>query len=141
MIGGDRATVEFLGPVFATLAPGFKAAQRTPGRTDEPSYAEQGFLHCGPAGAGHFVKMVHNGIEYGIMAAHAEGLAVLRHPGIGKAQETTDAESAPLRDSEFYRYELDTTEVAEVWRRGSVIGSWLLNLTAAALLNDPDLSD
>jgi 6-phosphogluconate dehydrogenase len=140
MIGGDRATVEYLRPIFVALAPGSEAAPRTPGRTDQLSDAEQGFLHCGPAGAGHFVKMVHNGIEYGIMAAYAEGLAVLRKADVGKAQETTDAESAPLRDPEFFRYELDTSEIAELWRRGSVIGSWLLDLTAASLLKDPDLS-
>ncbi len=140
MIGGDRATVEYLVPLFATLAPGFEAASRTPGRTDGPSSAERGFLHCGPAGAGHFVKMVHNGIEYGIMAAYAEGLAVLRNANIGKTQEAMDAET-PLRDSQFYRYELDNAEIAELWRRGSVIGSWLLDLTAAALLRDPDLSE
>jgi 6-phosphogluconate dehydrogenase len=140
MIGGDPATVEYLRPVFATLAPGFEAAPRTPGRNDEPSDAEHGFLHCGPAGAGHFVKMVHNGIEYGIMAAYAEGLAVLRNADMGESRKTTDAESAPLRDWQFYGYNLDTTEVAEVWRRGSVIGSWLLDLTAVALLKDPELS-
>jgi 6-phosphogluconate dehydrogenase len=140
MIGGEPATVEYLRAIFAALAPGCDAAPRTPGRTDEPSDAEHGFLHCGPAGAGHFVKMVHNGIEYGIMAAYAEGLAVLRNAGLGEDKVTTDADSAPLRDSQFFRYELDTTEVSEVWRRGSVIGSWLLDLTAATLLKDPDLS-
>jgi 6-phosphogluconate dehydrogenase len=141
MIGGDRATVEYLRPIFTTLAPGFESASRTRGRTDEPADAEQGFLHCGPAGAGHFVKMVHNGIEYGMMAAYAEGLSVLRNANMGKSPETTGAESAPLRDLDFYRYEFDTTDIAEVWRRGSVIGSWLLDLTAAALLKDRDLSD
>jgi len=141
MIGGDQATVDYLVPVFATLAPGRDAAPRTRGRTGEPSPAEQGFLHCGPAGAGHFVKMVHNGIEYGIMAAYAEGLAVLRNANIGKTKKSTDAETAPILDSHFYRYDLDTAEVAEVWRRGSVISSWLLDLTAAALLTDPNLSE
>jgi 6-phosphogluconate dehydrogenase len=140
MIGGDRATFEYLVPIFATLAPGFEAAGRTPGRADAPASAEKGFLYCGPAGAGHFVKMVHNGIEYGIMAAYAEGLAVLRNANLGRTQEATDAETTPLRDSQFYRYDLDTAEIAEVWRRGSVIGSWLLDLTAAALIRDPDLS-
>jgi 6-phosphogluconate dehydrogenase len=141
MIGGDHATVDYLVPVFATLAPGRDAAPRTRGRTGEPTPAEQGFLHCGPTGAGHFVKMVHNGIEYGIMAAYAEGLAVLRNANIGKTNKSTDAETAPILDSRFYRYDLDTAEIAEVWRRGSVIGSWLLDLTAAALLTDPDLSE
>jgi 6-phosphogluconate dehydrogenase len=140
MIGGDASIVEHLRPIFAALAPGLGAASRTPGRSGDPSNAEQGYLHCGPSGAGHFVKMIHNGIEYGLMAAYAEGLAILRNAGIGKASRVTDAETTPLRDPEFYRYELDLPEIAEVWRRGSVIGSWLLDLTARALLEDPQLA-
>jgi 6-phosphogluconate dehydrogenase len=141
MIGGEREAVRRLDPIFAALAPGVEAAPRTPGReTDKRrSTAEAGYLHCGPAGAGHFVKMVHNGIEYGLMASYAEGLNVLEHANAGAAEREADAETAPLRDPELYRYELDVTEIAEVWRRGSVIASWLLDLTAAALLNDPDL--
>ena len=141
MIGGEPDVVAHLDPVFAALAPGVDAAPRTPGRdaSTRRSTAEAGYLHCGPAGAGHFVKMVHNGIEYGLMAAYAEGLNVLRHANVGNEEREADAETTPLREPEFYRYDIDTTEVAEVWRRGSVIGSWLLDLTAAALLADPDL--
>jgi 6-phosphogluconate dehydrogenase len=140
MIGGEAEVVRRLDPIFAALAPGVDAAPRTPGRAGaEPSTAEAGYLHCGPVGAGHFVKMVHNGIEYGVMAAYAEGLNVLRHAGVGSAERPADAETAPLRDPEVYRYELDVAEIAEVWRRGSVISSWLLDLTAAALHEDPGL--
>ncbi|HEX4540081.1 MAG TPA: decarboxylating 6-phosphogluconate dehydrogenase [Acidimicrobiales bacterium] len=140
MIGGEADVVRHLDPVFATIAPGAGSIERTPGRQGPPSTSENGYLHCGPNGAGHFVKMVHNGIEYGIMAAYAEGLAVLRRANIGKEKEVSDAETTPLRDPEYYRYDIDTTEVAEVWRRGSVVASWLLDLTASALLQDPDLS-
>jgi 6-phosphogluconate dehydrogenase len=141
MIGGEDDVVKRLDPIFATLAPGVEAAPRTPGRdaSRRASTAEDGYLHCGPVGAGHFVKMVHNGIEYGLMAAYAEGLNVLRHANAGSLQRDADAETTPLREPEYYRYEIDTTEVAEVWRRGSVIGSWLLDLTASALLAEPDL--
>jgi 6-phosphogluconate dehydrogenase len=140
MIGGEDEVVQRLDPIFATIAPGVEAAPRTPGRTDaNASTAEQGYLHCGPPGAGHFVKMVHNGIEYGIMAAYAEGLNVLRHANIGTSEQVADAETTPLRDPEFYRYDLDIPEIAEVWRRASVVASWLLDLTAAALLEDPNL--
>jgi len=139
MIGGEKATVRHLTPVFAALAPGAGTAQRTPGRSGMVAPAEDGYLHCGPCGAGHFVKMVHNGIEYGVMAAYAEGLNVLRHANVGHREQTSDAETTPLRDPEFYRYELNLPDVAEVWRRGSVIGSWLLDLTAGALLQDPQL--
>jgi len=141
MIGGEDGPVEHLDPIFRTIAPGVDAAPRTPDRTGEPSSAEQGYLHCGPNGAGHFVKMVHNGIEYAIMAAYAEGLGVLERADIGKHTLEKDAETAPLEDPEFYQYELDLPEVAEVWRRGSVIASWLLDLTAHALHVSPDLSD
>jgi len=141
MIGGEDSVVERLYPLFGSLAPGIDAAPRTPGRSGEPSPSETGFLHCGPNGAGHFVKMVHNGIEYGIMAAYAEGLNILRNADIGNHQQEMDAETAPLEDPEFYRYKIDTTEVTEVWRRGSVIGSWLLDLTAQALLESPNLDD
>jgi 6-phosphogluconate dehydrogenase len=142
MIGGDRAIAERLDPVFSALAPGVDAAARTPGRERVTgSTAEAGYLYCGPPGAGHFVKMVHNGIEYGLMAAYAEGLGVLRKANIGMSEQAADAETTPLREPEFYRYEIDTTEVAEVWRRGSVVASWLLDLTAAALLKDPQLDD
>ena len=140
MIGGAQEPVERLDPIFKTLAPGVEDASRTPGRGGDPSAAEQGYLHCGPAGAGHFVKMVHNGIEYGIMAAYAEGLNILRKANAGSRDEAASAETAPLRDPEFYRYDIDTAAVAEVWRRGSVIGSWLLDLTAHALLQDPDVA-
>jgi 6-phosphogluconate dehydrogenase len=139
MIGGDAEAVDRLDPIFRTLAPGLDAAERTPGRTGEPDRAEMGYLHCGPAGAGHFVKMVHNGIEYGIMAAYAEGLGVLKKANVGNAEQVHDAETTPLRDPDMYRYDIDTAAVAEVWRRGSVISSWLLDLTAIALLEDPDL--
>jgi len=141
MIGGDAEAVERLDPIFRTLAPGLGSAERTPGRTGEPSREEMGYLHCGPPGAGHFVKMVHNGIEYGIMAAYAEGLAVLRKANVGNAEQVHDAETTPLRDPEMYRYDIDTAAVAEVWRRGSVISSWLLDLTAIALMEDPDLRE
>jgi 6-phosphogluconate dehydrogenase len=140
MIGGEDEVVAHLDPIFATIAPGVGAAPRTPGRgSDNGSTAEDGYLHCGPNGAGHFVKMVHNGIEYGIMAAYAEGLDIIRNADIGKREHAADAETAPLTHPEFYQYEIDTSEVAEVWRRGSVVGSWLLDLTAAALLEDPQL--
>ncbi len=141
MIGGEDAVVERLDPIFAAIAPGLAAAERTPGRTGEPSRAELGYLHCGPVGAGHFVKMVHNGIEYGVMASYAEGLNILRHADAGSATRTADAETAPLEHPELYRYTLDIPAIAEVWRRGSVIASWLLDLTAAALVGSPDLSD
>jgi 6-phosphogluconate dehydrogenase len=142
MIGGEEEAVRYLDPVFKTLAPGLGSAERTPGREGDPTTAEQGYLHCGPAGAGHFVKMVHNGIEYGVMAAYAEGLNVLEHASFGKEQQESDAETAPIRDAErFYHYDFDMPEVAEVWRRGSVIASWLLDLTAAALVESPELSD
>ncbi|HWI03361.1 MAG TPA: decarboxylating 6-phosphogluconate dehydrogenase, partial [Acidimicrobiales bacterium] len=140
MVGGDLEPFRHLEPVLATLAPGVEAAPRSPERTGEPAPAEQGYLHCGPNGAGHFVKMVHNGIEYGLMAAYAEGLAILRKANAGKEDRDGDAETAPLTDPEAYQYDIDTTEVAEVWRRGSVIGSWLLDLTASALARDPDVS-
>jgi 6-phosphogluconate dehydrogenase len=141
MIGGDTEIVQCLAPIFATLAPGVGAAPPTPGRQKRDSTAEEGYLHCGPQGAGHFVKMVHNGIEYGVMAAYAEGLNILSNADAGKRARDTDAETTPLRNPEFYQYELDLPEIAEVWRRGSVIGSWLLDLTAAALLNDPGLKN
>jgi len=140
MIGGEAEVVRRLEPIFRTLAPGVEAAGRTPGRDGEPAAAEHGYLHCGPAGAGHFVKMVHNGIEYGIMAAYAEGLNILRHANTGTYPDAASAETAPLRDPEFYRYDIDTAAVAEVWRRGSVVGSWLLDLTAHALLQDPEVA-
>jgi 6-phosphogluconate dehydrogenase len=141
MIGGEDDVVERLFPLFESLAPGVDAAPRTPGRDGTPGPAEHGYLHCGPNGAGHFVKMVHNGIEYGVMAAYAEGLNILRGANIGSAQEETDAETTPLENPEYYRYEIDTTDVTEVWRRGSVIGSWLLDLTAHALLRSPELEE
>jgi 6-phosphogluconate dehydrogenase len=141
MIGGPDRAVQRLDPIFASLAPGVEAADRTPGREGDPSSSENGYLHCGPNGAGHFVKMVHNGIEYGIMAAYAEGLNILKNANAGKAQREADAETAPLDHPEYYQYDLDLPEVAEVWRRGSVIGSWLLDLTAAAMRESPDLSD
>jgi 6-phosphogluconate dehydrogenase len=140
MIGGEKNVVEHLDPIFSTLAPGVGDIPRTPGREKIDSTADQGYLHCGPNGAGHFVKMVHNGIEYGIMAAYAEGLSVLRSANVGKRQEKIDAETTPLRDPEHYQYELDLKNIAEVWRRGSVIASWLLDLTATALAQDPGLS-
>ena len=140
MIGGDTATVQRLDPLFAALAPGRGQIERTPGRTAaKTTTAEQGYLHCGPSGAGHFVKMVHNGIEYGLMAAYAEGLHVLRAANVGKTRREVDAETTPLRDPEHYAFDIDLAEVAEVWRRGSVVASWLLDLSAAALLEDPQL--
>jgi 6-phosphogluconate dehydrogenase len=141
MIGGPDGAVERLDPVFASLAPGVAAAERTPGRDGDPTPAENGYLHCGPNGAGHFVKMVHNGIEYGIMAAYAEGLNILENADAGKASREQDAETAPLEQPEYYQYDLDLPEIAEVWRRGSVIGSWLLDLTAAAMRESPDLAE
>jgi 6-phosphogluconate dehydrogenase len=142
MIGGQDEAVRRLDPIFATIAPGVGSAPRTPGRTEaNATTAEAGYLHCGPPGAGHFVKMVHNGIEYGIMAAYAEGLNVLRHANVGLAEpQEADAETTPLREPQYYRYDLDIPEIAEVWRRGSVVASWLLDLTAAALMEDPGLA-
>jgi 6-phosphogluconate dehydrogenase len=140
MIGGEDAVVKRLDPIFARLAPGMgNEIPRTPGREKAGGTAEQGYLHCGPNGAGHFVKMVHNGIEYGIMAAYAEGLGVLRSANVGKQKDEIDAETTPLRDPEHYQYDLNLPDIAEVWRRGSVIASWLLDLTAAALIQDPAL--
>jgi 6-phosphogluconate dehydrogenase len=140
MIGGEKETVKHLDPIFATLAPGQGDIPRTPGREKLGGTAERGYLHCGPNGAGHFVKMVHNGIEYGLMAAYAEGLGVLRDANIGKKKDAVDAETTPLRDPEHYQYDLDLRDIAEVWRRGSVVASWLLDLAAAGLANDPELS-
>jgi 6-phosphogluconate dehydrogenase len=140
MIGGEDAVVKHLDPIFARLAPGIGDIPRTPGRENAGGTAEQGYLHCGPNGAGHFVKMVHNGIEYGVMAAYAEGLSVLRAANVGKQKHEVDAETTPLRDPEHYQYDLKLPDIAEVWRRGSVIASWLLDLTAAALIEDPALS-
>jgi 6-phosphogluconate dehydrogenase len=140
MIGGDRAVVEHLDPIFAALAPGREAAPRLPGREKIGGTAEQGYLHCGPHGAGHFVKMVHNGIEYGVMAAYAEGLNILHHANVGRSEHAVDAETTPLRNPEAYQYDFDLRDVTELWRRGSVIASWLLDLTAGALLTDPGLS-
>ncbi|HTJ18532.1 MAG TPA: decarboxylating 6-phosphogluconate dehydrogenase [Steroidobacteraceae bacterium] len=140
MIGGERDVVQRLDPIFATLAPGAGSIERTAGRANVNSTAERGYLHCGPNGAGHFVKMVHNGIEYGIMAAYAEGFGVLRGANAGKHAREADAETAPLRNPEHYQYEIDVADVAEVWRRGSVISSWLLDLTAVALADDPALA-
>ena len=139
MIGGAPDTVRHLAPIFTTLAPGRDAAPATPGRDTRAGTADMGYLHCGPQGAGHFVKMVHNGIEYGLMAAYAEGLNILRNASAGEGQYETDAETTPMSHPEYYQYDLDLPEIVEVWRRGSVIGSWLLDLTAAALLGDPDL--
>jgi 6-phosphogluconate dehydrogenase len=141
MIGGNESAVRRLDPIFATLAPGIDAAERTPGRSGAVTTEERGYLHCGPAGAGHFVKMVHNGIEYGAMAAYAEGFAILRKANAGKADQVHDAETAPLTNPEYYQYDLDTTAIAELWRRGSVVASWLLDLTAIALHEDPDLDE
>ncbi len=141
MIGGPDGAVGRLGPIFASLAPGVESAERTPGRSGEPSPSENGYLHCGPNGAGHFVKMVHNGIEYGMMAAYAEGLNILRNANAGKQKREDDAETAPMEQPEYYQYDIDLPEVAEVWRRGSVVGSWLLDLTAAAMRESPELSD
>ena len=141
MIGGETKVVNHLDPIFAALAPGTGDILRTPGRENITGTAEQGYLHCGPNGAGHFVKMVHNGIEYGIMAAYAEGLGILRDANVGKqASGAVDAETTPLRDPEQYQYDLNLPDITEVWRRGSVIASWLLDLTATALLEDPNLS-
>jgi len=140
MIGGETDPVKRLDPIFATLAPGRGSIPRTPGREKADSTAEQGYLHCGPSGAGHFVKMVHNGIEYGVMAAYAEGLAILKAANVGKQAGVVDAETTPLRDPELYQYDLSLPDIAEVWRRGSVIASWLLDLSAAALIADPALS-
>jgi 6-phosphogluconate dehydrogenase len=141
MIGGPDGAVGRLDPIFATLAPGVESAERTPGRSGDVSASENGYLHCGPNGAGHFVKMVHNGIEYGVMAAYAEGLNILKNANAGKVQREADAETAPMEQPEYYQYDLDLPEVAEVWRRGSVIGSWLLDLTAASMQESPDLAD
>jgi 6-phosphogluconate dehydrogenase len=141
MLGGDEAVVDRLSPLFATIAPGVDSAPRTPGREGPPVSAEQGYLYCGPNGAGHFVKMVHNGIEYGMMAAFAEGFNILRNANAGKQAASGDAETAPLEEPQFYQYDIDTTAVAEVWRRGSVVGSWLLDLTAEALYASPDLDE
>jgi 6-phosphogluconate dehydrogenase len=140
MIGGETEVTKRLDPIFAALAPGIGEIERTPGREKVSGTAEKGYLHCGPNGAGHFVKMVHNGIEYGLMAAYAEGLAVLRRANIGKSTSAVDAETTPLRDPERYQYDLNLPDIAEVWRRGSVVASWLLDLSAAALIKDPDLS-
>ena len=141
MIGGDTGAVDRLAPIFDTLAPGVDSAERTPGRSGDPSPEERGWLHCGPSGAGHFVKMVHNGIEYGLMAAYAEGLNVLAKANIGAEIHDADAETAPLEAAEYYQYDLDLSKVSEVWRRGSVISSWLLDLTAEALHADPRLDE
>jgi 6-phosphogluconate dehydrogenase len=141
MIGGPEQSVQRLDPIFKTLAPGRGNVERTPGREKLGGTAEDGYLYCGPSGAGHFVKMVHNGIEYGIMAAYAEGIGVLRNANIGKRTHEVDAETTPLRDPEHYQYDLNLRDVAEVWRRGSVIASWLLDLTASALVKDPELKD
>jgi len=141
MIGAEAEVFERLEPLFSTIAPGVDSAERTPGREGDPGAEEHGYLHCGPAGAGHFVKMVHNGIEYGLMAAYAEGLNVLANADAGSVEREQDAETAPLAEPEFYRYDIDIPAVAELWRRGSVVSSWLLDLTAAALAESPDLQD
>jgi 6-phosphogluconate dehydrogenase len=141
MIGGEKDVVDRLSPIFASVAPGVDAAPRTQGRAGEASQAEHGYYHCGSNGAGHFVKMVHNGIEYGLMAAYAEGLNIIANADMGKRMQEMDAETAPLERPELYQYDIDTTEVAEVWRRGSVVGSWLLDLTAQALLESPKLEE
>jgi len=141
MIGGEKKVVKHLDPIFSTLAPGAGDVPRTPGREKLGGTSEQGYLHCGPNGAGHFVKMVHNGIEYGLMAAYAEGLGILRDANVGKEQQAIDAETTPLRDPEHYQYDLDLRDITEVWRRGSVIASWLLDLTADALVKDPALAE
>ena len=140
MIGGEKDVVKRLNPIFATLAPGKGEIPRTPGREKIASSAEQGYLHCGPNGAGHFVKMVHNGIEYGLMAAYAEGFGVLRAANVGKQDHAIDAETTPLREPEHYQYDFNLPDIAEVWRRGSVVASWLLDLTASALIKDPALA-
>jgi len=141
MIGGETDVVARLEPIFRSMAPGAGDAERTPGRTGDLAAEEQGYLHCGPVGSGHFVKMVHNGIEYGMMAAFAEGMNILHHANVGLATHEVDAETTPLRDPKYYQYDIDTAAVAEVWRRGSVVASWLLDLTAAALVEDPALTD
>jgi 6-phosphogluconate dehydrogenase len=141
MIGGEAAIVQRLDPIFVALAPGIEEASRTPGREATDATAEHGYLHCGPSGAGHFVKMVHNGIEYGIMAAYAEGLNILKHANIGQQHAAADAETTPLRHPEHYPYDLNLADITEVWRRGSVIASWLLDLAASALLKSPDLGN
>ena len=141
MIGAEDSVFTHLEPIFRTIAPGVGDVERTPGRTGELAMSERGYLHCGPNGAGHFVKMVHNGIEYGIMAAFAEGLNILKNANAGKASRDADAETAPLEEPQFYQYDIDTTEVAEVWRRGSVVGAWLLDLTATALFESPGLEE
>jgi 6-phosphogluconate dehydrogenase len=139
MIGGENEIVKHLDPIFKTLAPGRGNVDRTPGREKATGTAEEGYLHCGPSGAGHFVKMVHNGIEYGLMAAYAEGLNILKHANVGKQHRETDAETTPLRYPEHYQYDFNLADVAEVWRRGSVVASWLLDLTAISLLQEPTL--
>jgi 6-phosphogluconate dehydrogenase len=140
MIGGETEAVQYLDAVFKTLAPGRGSAARTPGREKAAGTAEEGYLHCGPSGAGHFVKMVHNGIEYGLMGAYAEGFNILRHANIGKRGQTVDAETAPLQNPEHYQYDFNLADIAEVWRRGSVVASWLLDLTASALFQEPELA-
>src|SRR5438105_11230633 len=141
MIGGDKEIVQRLDPIFAALAPGIGNVPRTPGREKLGGTAEQGYLHCGPSGAGHFVKMIHNGIEYGIMAAYAEGIGILNSADAGKCESAVDAETTPLRNPEHYQYDFDLADISEVWRRGSVIASWLLDLTASALATDPQLAN
>jgi len=141
MIGGAKGAVEYLDPIFKTLAPGPGDIPRTPGREKSSGTAEDGYLHCGPSGAGHFVKMVHNGIEYGLMAAYAEGFNILKHANVGKRSHTVDAETAPLREPEHYQYDLNLADISELWRRGSVVASWLLDLTAIALFEQPDLAN
>ncbi|MBA3581267.1 MAG: decarboxylating 6-phosphogluconate dehydrogenase [Gammaproteobacteria bacterium] len=141
MIGGEPSIVKHLEPIFRSIAPGVEAASRTPGKQGDPDPAEQGYLHCGPAGAGHFVKMVHNGIEYGLMAAYAEGLNILRHANVGKHAQEHNAETTPMRNPDHYLYELDLPKITEVWRRGSVVASWLLDLTATALQEDAELRE
>src|ERR1700683_746627 len=141
MIGGEQATVQRLDPIFKSLAPGRGDIARTPGRENVAGTAEEGYLHCGPSGAGHFVKMVHNGIEYGLMAAYAEGMNILRHANVGKEQHVADAETTPLRHPELYQYDFNLADITEVWRRGSVVASWLLDLTASALVSDPELKN
>ncbi len=141
MIGGEDATVKHLDPIFRSLAPGVEIAPRTPGATGAPSQAEHGYLHCGPNGAGHFVKMVHNGIEYGMMAAFAEGFNIMKNANIGLKPNEVDAETTPLRDPDHYKYDIDVAQVAELWRRGSVVGSWLLDLTAGAMRENKELAN
>ena len=141
MIGGHDEAVAHIDPILSTIAPSMDEAERTPGREDKSGTCEHGYLHCGPTGSGHFVKMVHNGIEYGIMAAYAEGMNILKHANVGMKQQDNDAETTPLRDPKYYQFDLDLADIAEVWRRGSVIASWLLDLTAKALLDSPDLHE